>query len=454
MAVKYRKQIPYLLWKHSLPPRVPTYLHGDAIPKNLRVYVCCNWLTSSQVKYIMKTHPHIFIIDSYALNTGDLGILFATISTFRKQIPDVRLTVESSHPRFLSEFSEVQGITIYPRIFDIQNLVGNVGFWTSVREIFSGVFTSTRFLLWAIGTRISIRCEWLLPHNRRAQAKDLLDADILLSSGGGFLSSYYNYGFRLYLYMLGFILGKKVVIFSQSVGPFNSRISRLLIPSVLRRVSLITVREPWSRDYLRKVLPGVNIHLVNDIAFLLEVNKEISAKHDTLLSVPSVAFCVKATRDSEYIDSLIKASTLVQQHGYLPLFVSQTISDDSICYSLAKLAGVPNRIVPFGMSPNTLKAIYGKCAFIVANRMHAIIFAAELRVPFICLSYEPKFFGLFRLFEYNQAYLIDQNDIAKLSVILRAFIPRLSETSQDLEDIHDDLQDKSRLSAQLVQKII
>jgi len=251
----------------------------------------------------MENTKKIYISDSYALNTGDLGILFATLKELEVAFPNSDLSIESSHPNFLKQYKEVSGYLLFPRIFDIHLLVGSNS-RVKILAIVKGLTDSTLFLFWAILQRIGINTLSVLPKSRRRQALALLEADIILSSGGGFLSSYYNYQFRIQLYLISFLLKKKVVIFAQSVGPFKTLISKIIVPLFLKKMSLITIREEDSYEYLKSTCPGIQVELVADIAFLLNINSKIESTYERLLKEKNVAFCIKNTSNIEYFTSI------------------------------------------------------------------------------------------------------------------------------------------------------
>ena len=70
--------------------------------------------------------------------------------------------------------------------------------------------------------------------------------------------------------LIGTNLNKPVVIFAQSIGPFNTIVSRNIAKFTLKKVSLITVREEISKNIIEE-LGNINIiYVTADPAFLLE----------------------------------------------------------------------------------------------------------------------------------------------------------------------------------------
>jgi polysaccharide pyruvyl transferase WcaK-like protein len=72
-------------------------------------------------------------------------------------------------------------------------------------------------------------------------------------------------------------------------------------------------------------------------------------------------------------------------------------ADDGACESLVlRLNGTAARIARIP-DPRLYKAVVGQASLVVSARMRPLIFAAGMGVPFVGLSYNPKFDGLFEL---------------------------------------------------------
>lgn len=345
----------------------------------------------------------ILITDSYSQNTGDVGILMAMVQQL-KQISDLDLAIEASSPDNLQHFDIFDDIKIYPRIFNISGLSEKSNWVSRISIYITGLFDTFIFFVWAIFTRLRIPAIWLVRPSRQEQAAEYQNTDIFISAGGGFLSSYYTWQFRVQVYLVALILRKKIMIFAQSVGPFNSIISRFIMKKVLNKVDIITIREPNSFEYLSSFNLDKPYHITADIAFLLDVN-ELKPKKNG-----SVAICVKAHPDKhklkKYQKNIIKISQYIIKHGSKIKIVSQTPADDELCQYIVDKIGGKSEAILFGSDPRDIKGIYGMADFVIANRMHTIVFATETSTPFIAISYEPKFDGLMSQLEYPDELLL------------------------------------------------
>ncbi|MFH1047820.1 MAG: polysaccharide pyruvyl transferase family protein [Patescibacteria group bacterium] len=360
----------------------------------------------------MSNQPKkIIITDCFAHNSGDVGILMAMVAEIRREMPAVEIAIESTHPEVLRQFLEFDGLTIVPRIFDVRDYDWQGVWWRRLFVALRGSYDSVTFLLWAGLTRAGLNADFIVRRARRDQARLLRNVTAFISVGGGFLSSYYNYYFRLYVYLIGFLLGKQVLLLAQSVGPFETRTSRFLVPKFLERCAIITIREPNSFSYVRHL--GLKTRCVQtaDAAFLLAKKK--AAWLDQLLATDrqTVAVALKYYSDpvkqQAFVLAIEAAIKYLQQQAYDILLVSQVKETDRQAAALIAAVGGRVRAVPFGVNPRELKELYAHCRFVVSGIMHPTIFAADSAVPFVAISYEPKLLGLLELLQYDERFMLD-----------------------------------------------
>jgi colanic acid/amylovoran biosynthesis protein len=367
------------------------------------------------------TARRVFLTDSFALNAGDAGILIAMVETLSAAFPGAAFSVESSHPAVSRGLPELAAVAVYPRIFDISALAG--GWRARLAGYAAGGYDAVSFVLWAALRRARLPGLWLIRPSRRPQARALAGADTVVSVGGGFLSSHYLYGFRLLTYAVALLLGKPLVVYAQSVGPFDTRLSRLLVPWFLNRCALVTLREPDSAAYLGRFRLRVAPRVTADAAFLLDAPASASTP------APVVMFCVKRERGAagaRVHRAYVRTIRWLEAQGYAVELAAHTADGDRYNQTLnAELGGAPRTTHLSTTHPKSLKQAYGRCRFIIAARMHAIVFAAAQGVPFVALSYEPKFAGLLAQLGYDTSFCLDQ--LALSDAALEAAAMRMSE---------------------------
>jgi polysaccharide pyruvyl transferase WcaK-like protein len=358
----------------------------------------------------------IYIADSYSLNTGDIGILMATVAELRRTLPDAILYIESSHPQALADYD--LDCDIFPRIFDISKIVSatgggnNLSKFALIAEGLKGLHDSLTFWLFALFTRMRLPGVWWVRPSRRAQAKALKNVDLWLSSGGGYLSSFYRPEFRFYGYALARLLGKPYFIFAQSVGPFHTWLHKKLARFYLNRAAGILIREDDSYHYMQDMGLKKPVVLTADIAFLLPFATGMNEQQNPTLK--AAAICVKKS-DKNYNTSMLRAARRLADMEYAVYFVSQTPNDDQLAEALQQKIGAKSTAIIFGMDPRIVKQLYGRCELIIATRMHALIFAVEQGVPWIGIGYEPKFRGLSNQLG-KTGILIEEKDLTPATI--------------------------------------
>ena len=81
----------------------------------------------------------------------------------------------------------------------------------------------------------------------------------------------------------------------------------------------------------------------------------------------------------------------------LPGYSAEHEADDAACEALRwRMPGANVRVARIA-HPRLYKALLGQAALVVSARMHPLIFAASMGVPFVGLSYNGKFDGLYEL---------------------------------------------------------
>jgi polysaccharide pyruvyl transferase WcaK-like protein len=209
---------------------------------------------------LQDTTDHHLI--GYEFNRGAVAILVSTIAVMRRLIPDAEFV---TFIQLSDSFSACHDIRV----------VNNRRFISRAFSLIESLKSWWLFLLCALWAllhkylRINIG---LLVNNDRL--KEYYEAAIVLDV----IMDHYNDEIAFIKVieisrdlLLGVLLGKPVVIYAQSVGPFKGRLASWIARFALNRVSLITVREKISKGFLDEM--AVNrppIYVTADPAFLLE----------------------------------------------------------------------------------------------------------------------------------------------------------------------------------------
>ncbi len=349
---------------------------------------------------------NILILDSFSLNSGDEAILISTIRELNRVFKKPTISIEVSHPIVTHMNSSLSAYRKFPRIIDIQKLFVTKMNIEVMRSLMLGLFDYGCFLLWSILSIFGIHSMWCIRSERRKYASAIREADIIISIGGGFLNENYNYFLRFLTYILILIHGKPLHFMAQSIGPFSNKAAMLVMKYFLKKARTVSVREQESYQYLNTI--GISKHVLTaDIANLL--TKYITpapAKNNRKV----VAICLKNNHKKNEEDFFEKSiSNFISERikcGYSIVLTCHTITDNDMAKRLLRKFGNNVTAMYFRSDPFKLKQLYKQCSFVVAARMHAIIFCSCVSVPFIAITYEPKFYGLMRQLRYDKLLVV------------------------------------------------
>ncbi len=206
----------------------------------------------------------------------------------------------------------------------------------------------------------------------------LLGADVLISGGGGLLQD--KTSFRSLQYYLGLIrlaktLGKKVVVFGQSIGPLSER-GQKEVAKTLNNIP-VAVRDRTSQDLLKTI--GIQSELVADAALLLESPKTITPHIDVLL-IPRGHY-------PDLQEGLYNLADDLLERGFKVGVSMVQPSEDSL--DMEALRGLGCIDCPAQTASDLLEVI-SQSRYVVSGRLHGLILASLAGVNFCGLVYDPK----------------------------------------------------------------
>ncbi|MGI9861408.1 polysaccharide pyruvyl transferase CsaB [Moorella naiadis] len=292
-------------------------------------------------------------------NVGDEAVLYSIIAALRDLAPDLELTVLSRNPAQTAASYGVQAV-------DRWHLARVAG---AIRQ-----------------------------------------ADLVLSGGGSLFQDVT--GPKSLLYYLGIVLlarlwRKPVVIYAQGLGPLQRRWSRWLTRRVLNEVQLITLRDSESRQLLEKL--GIRrppVYVTADPVLGLDPGamdlQPGDAKWEQLkLTSPVVGIAVRSWPGAgECWPPLARVADDLVAGGWQVLFLPFHFpADVDACRQVARLMHNPAVIIKENLDLPTWLGLTGRLQFLIGMRLHALILAAIMEVPFLALPYDPKVAALARMME-------------------------------------------------------
>jgi polysaccharide pyruvyl transferase WcaK-like protein len=278
------------------------------------------------------------------------------------------------------------------------------------------VFPSRRFR-----ERLLSKNEWL----RRICSADLIAA----ISGGDSFSDIYGFERLLYVALpqiLALLLGKRLVLLPQTIGPFRGRIAKSIARYILTRAELVYSRDRTglteTASLMGEPLGGSKLRFFYDVGFAVEpiapATLEIagleplsSGAGDLVgFNVSGLLFMGGYTRDNmfglkvDYVGLVRELiAYLIREKNARVLLVPHVLgehseSDASVCERLYDTLKeeFPGRIgyVRGWYNQSEIKHVIGQCDFFIGSRMHACIAAVSQNIPAVAIAYSDKFVGV------------------------------------------------------------
>jgi len=201
-------------------------------------------------------------------------------------------------------------------------------------------------------------------------------------------------------------LGKSVVMFPNSLGPFRTTIGRILARLALNRCNVILVREPVSYRLVKSLHITSPTILTFDTTWLFESKTDAKLKHDSSLYVgvsPGVyshVFSEDGVRKhvAAYAEALDRGA---EKFGFsfifMPLYISGFRYDDlEIARMIVERMKYKNHTaIVEARSAEEFKSLVDKMDMMISSKMHPAVWGLSGCVPTVCIAYDHKQTGLF-----------------------------------------------------------
>jgi colanic acid/amylovoran biosynthesis protein len=303
---------------------------------------------------------------------------------------------------------------------------------------------------------------------RNSTLKFISETDVFGSIAGG--DSFADiYGLSRLFYVglpqiLIILLGKKLILFPQTFGPFKGSFARRIARYIISHSEFVYLRDKKSIDDARKLLPASQASKVRfcfDVGFLLNPEAKPGYGNSWIADAkannrPLVGFNVSGllysggyTGKNEFglkadyrvlVEKMIVF--LVREKSAAVALVPHVLTenlpggpgegDDAVCREIfTRLQSkYPGQIFFAGadFTSSQVKNVIAQCDFFTGSRMHACIAALSQGVPAVAISYSDKFVGVLETIGMTEAVAdprkLDENQI--LQIIGEAFDRRES----------------------------
>lgn len=181
----------------------------------------------------------VAIINTTLLNGGDAAINTGTIEILRRALgQDTEFVCYDAQPEAAAR--------LYPDLDIRRPVFDRIG-----ARVPGGIGRKLALAGLLLAARVYRSKKTVTNESKTKYRLELLqvysDFDVVVSAGGTYLVDNYRILPKVFEFLLVLALGRPLVLFTQSMGPFRSRRDRAILGWVLRRAALVMVRDERSR---------------------------------------------------------------------------------------------------------------------------------------------------------------------------------------------------------------
>lgn len=344
---------------------------------------------------------NILIFAASWYNRGDESAIRAMIDEFKAQYPDVRFKIHFGSMKVnevpYDDLEIIPGFSNTQRRYFFKRLVYRIS-----------VLSHGRLNLMP-ATRTQTKKENRTALNQFVEAVKWCNLAIYAPSGPNIGDMYRTYTLLDCIDLLRYFK-KPYVFFAPSMGPFKAYKKR--ISRILESADLVCFRENISADYVKNLVPGVDVRVTLDSAFQHAINEsacqqqlesytelaEFIKRYDKVIGITITDLQWHSRYQREEIKTRIKCAfgdfiEYIRHKGYGILFIPQLFGDCNDKEYMRTYVADNCFVVDDEHDCYFQQYLISKLYAVVGMRYHSNIFSAKMGTPFVSVAYEQKMKG-------------------------------------------------------------
>jgi len=276
--------------------------------------------------------------------------------------------------------------------------------------------------------------------------KVIRQSDGLFSGGGSLLQDKTSGKSVIYycgVMWLAKLARKPVIIYAQGMGPLKKLKSRKIVKASLNRSAMVSVRDEVSKQLLIDIGVKKQIDVVPDPVMGMTLSFDHSQEWVSK-NLKSKDFITIAIRDwpdgKDYLNKLADSFSELVNEGYQLVFLpmhgeKDNLTAERMIANLRLDSGKPQPLLfPYDASVEAKAALAGSSMLLIGMRLHALIFAAVGRRPFVAISYDPKIDAFARLCNQKVAVNVEDNQwtAETLTSVIKEYLNNLDAKEKKL----------------------
>lgn len=354
---------------------------------------------------------NILLIQCYNANKGDNSVAQTMVAAFKRDGYGVAVTAFDA-AKAAREYGVEAGEYLFS-VWQARQAHGRLGMGVAL-------LCECAWVIYSFVVLLGYRCGWRLPvpKRKRTTINGYVKADVVVLPGGHFFTSFnslLNNMSHYYAMRFAQMMGKKTMVYAQTVGPYMGicgRIERKLANRVLRRCNVVTLREAHSLQEYQ----GDNCEVTAETVFMNPLPISPDIRIGNYIDVQNRDLVVGVTihhiyykhyfSHEEYVQRMATIfKRILNEYNSVILIIpmedkSFGQGDRTIAGEMIDLAGETDRIqVAKGdLNPVETASLIAGCDVFIGTKTHSIVYGLKTATPTLSISYQQKSTEFMKLF--------------------------------------------------------
>ena len=309
-----------------------------------------------------------------------------------------------------------------------------------------------------------------------AVLREIRNCDLFISGGGSLLqdvTSKRSLIYYLTLLKIAKFFKKKVMIYSQGIGPVNDAKNRAHLTKVFKKLDEINVRDNESKQELIDMGVKNKVSVTADTVFLLDQPEQKTGKK--ILTALDGFRNVEAEADKVFTVGISIRPWKELNHKIVEE-IKKTIEQLKITYPKARFVLLPFHhpgdltlsqqlynaiedkeniyLIEAHLNEREMLSVIGHMDVMLSMRLHGLIFAVVAGAYPIGISYDPKIQSLMKELNLPAAIEVEDLNGEILAAQVEAALAEAADLKRDIEDMASLMQKRALENVDMVRRLL
>lgn len=314
-----------------------------------------------------------------------------------------------------------------------------------------------------------------LPFRKRKTISNYLKADVVVLPGGHFFTSFnslINNISHYYAMRFAQLLGKKTMVYAQTVGPYKSyagKIERILANRVLSKCDYVTLRESNSLSEYS----GKNCEITAETVFMTPLPIDDLIRIEDFIEYGEADFIVGVTIHHIYFKHYFSKEVYVklmanifdailEEFNCKVLIIpmedkSFSEGDRKIAREMISEVKHKDRMRVIDGDLNSIETanLIAKVDVFIGTKTHSVVYGLKSFIPTLSISYQQKSTEFMKMFGMERyAIPMSQLSVDVLMPLFRELFERRMDVRCELEKKYGIVKDKVKRNNELLYKLL